>query len=138
MTHLFIDTGAWYALADPTDPHHDAAIRFRNTLNKTYRLITTNYVLDELYTLLLFSVGYHQTLLFESKLAILRQQGILEVAWISEDLADLAWKTFERFNADKRWSFTDCTSYIVMQEYHITEAFAFDHHFSQMGILRRP
>jgi uncharacterized protein len=45
---------------------------------------------------------------------------------------------FERYNIDKFWSFTDCVSYVVMQQQNIQEVFSFDHHFSQMGFVRRP
>ncbi len=31
-------------------------------------------------------------------------------------------------------SFTDCTSFIVCKKYEIREAFAFDQHFTMMGI----
>jgi len=47
-------------------------------------------------------------------------------------------EVFERFNVDKQWSFTDCVSYVVMKQNEIEEAFAFDHHFEQMGFVRRP
>ena len=33
--------------------------------------------------------------------------------------------------ADKRWSLTDCVSFVVMQESGITEALTSDHHFEQ-------
>lgn len=41
-----------------------------------------------------------------------------------------AWVIFERY-ADKDWSFTDCTSFVVMERLGITQAFAFDRHFKQ-------
>ena len=34
---------------------------------------------------------------------------------------------------DKEWSLTDCISFIVMQEYGLTEALTADHHFEQAG-----
>ena len=34
---------------------------------------------------------------------------------------------------DKDWSLTDCISFIVMQEYGLTEALTADHHFEQAG-----
>ena len=47
----------------------------------------------------------------------------------------LAWKVFEEFD-DKNWSFTDCTSKVVMEQLGIEVAFAFDHHFHQYGTIR--
>ena len=47
----------------------------------------------------------------------------------------LAWQTFEQFD-DKSWSFTDCTSKVVMEQRGIRKAFAFDHHFYQFGTVQ--
>lgn len=41
-------------------------------------------------------------------------------------------------NIDKEWSFTDCTSYVVMKQKGITEAFTLDRHFTQMGFVQYP
>lgn len=38
-----------------------------------------------------------------------------------------------RTYADKDWSFTDCTSKVVMESLGITTAFSFDRHFRQFG-----
>jgi len=43
-----------------------------------------------------------------------------------------------RNRADKEWSFTDCSSFILMQEYQIQMAFAFDEHFRQAGFQTKP
>lgn len=39
---------------------------------------------------------------------------------------------------DKDFSFTDCTSFIVMELLRINEAFSFDKHFDQYGFIRLP
>jgi len=40
---------------------------------------------------------------------------------------------------DKGFSFTDCTSFAVMERFGITEAFALDEHFDQYeNIIRLP
>ena len=36
---------------------------------------------------------------------------------------------------DKEWSFTDCISFVVMQERRIVEALTADHHFEQAGFV---
>jgi predicted nucleic acid-binding protein len=51
---------------------------------------------------------------------------------------DEAWTVFERFNRDKQWSFTDCTTYALMKQMSMVEVFAFDRHFDQMGFRRSP
>ena len=51
---IFVDTGAWIAIEDRKDVHHKKAMDFKNKiLVSRSRLITTNYVLDETYTLML-------------------------------------------------------------------------------------
>jgi hypothetical protein len=47
-----------------------------------------------------------------------------------------AWDVFRPYQ-DQEWSFTDCTSKVVIGRLGITEAFAFDHHFEQFGTVTR-
>jgi predicted nucleic acid-binding protein len=59
---------------------------------------------------------------------------IAHVHHLSEvDVLD-AWQTFQRF-ADKDWSFTDCTSKVLVERLGVTRAFAFDQHFRQFGTV---
>ncbi len=138
MKRLFVDTSAWDAIADSADSHHELALLFQEEITGRCRLVITNYVLDELFTLLLINVGYARAVDFKHRLDLLIQYNILDVIWVSETIAAEAWEIFERFNVDKHWSFTDCVSYVVMKHQRIEEVFAFDHHFEQMGFVRRP
>ncbi len=138
MRRIFVDTSAWDAIADGGDPNHEMALLFKDEIAEQYQLVVTNYILDELYTLLLMNIGYQRAVTFKRRLDFLAQEGILEIVWVSEDVATEAWAVFEQFNVDKQWSFTDCISYVVMKQREITEAFAFDRHFVQMGFVCRP
>lgn len=138
MTPLFVDTSAWAAIADASDDQHDAALAYQTQIAERYRLVITNYILDELYTLLLMNLGYTQTINFKRRLDQLIQSGFVEIVWVSESVANQSWRVFEQFNVDKLWSFTDCVSYVVMRNHSITEVFSFDRHFSQMGFIRHP
>jgi predicted nucleic acid-binding protein len=138
MRQIFVDTSAWDAIADGRDPNHEVALLFRDEIAGQCRLAVTNYILDELYTLLLMNVGYQRAVDFKRKLDVLVQEGILEVIWVSAAVATEAWTVFEQFNVDKKWSFIDCVSYVVMKQRGITEAFAFDDDFAQMGFVCQP
>lgn len=59
-------------------------------------------------------------------------RNIADLELVSLEDIENAWNVFKRFR-DKGWSFTDCTSYIVMKKLSVTKAFAFDEHFSQFG-----
>ena len=41
--------------------------------------------------------------------------------------------TFFSKHADKRWSLTDCISFVVMRRESVSEALSNDHHFEQAG-----
>jgi predicted nucleic acid-binding protein len=138
MRQVFVDTSAWDALADSRDAHHELALLFRQEIADRAQLVITDYVLDELYTLLLLNIGYQGAVSFKNKLDTLVQEGIVAVVWITEAIVQDAWQVFEQFNVDKKWSFTDCVSYVVMKQRKITEAFTFDHHFQQMGFAKLP
>ncbi|MBE9136929.1 PIN domain-containing protein [Nodosilinea sp. LEGE 07088] len=137
MNRLFVDTSAFAALADRDDDNHASAVAFNKQM-KGHILVSTNYILDELYTLLLLHAGYPKTVSFKADLDILVAKGLLRIVWISDAIAQSSWEVFEQFNTDKEWSFTDCTSYVVMKQHRLTEVFTFDHHFSQMGFTRLP
>ncbi len=50
MIPIFVDTGAWFARFVPSDPDHPAACGWFE--ENTHPLITTDYIVDELWTLL--------------------------------------------------------------------------------------
>ncbi|MCX5826142.1 MAG: hypothetical protein NTY86_22410 [Deltaproteobacteria bacterium] len=78
---IFIDTSAWDAIEDSRDPNHEMALAFKDDLSNNCRLITTDYVLDETYTLLLLNVGYERTIAFQKNTSELLQTGILAVVY---------------------------------------------------------
>jgi predicted nucleic acid-binding protein len=136
---IFVDTGAWIALEDVHDKNHVVAAKFREELSaEKERFVTTSYVLDETYTFLLLNIGYEKAVYFHDRATRMEESTLLEIIHITEQLEEEAWRIFERFNRDKMWSFTDCTSKAVMDLSRINVVFTFDDHFEQMGFRRRP
>lgn len=136
---IFIDTSAWVALENRKDIHYEQAVLFKDEIkNKRYRLYTSNFVQDETYTLLLANIGYAGTVEFAKRIRAMKDKGLLHVVRVTEDMEESAWEIFERINRDKFWSFTDCTSKVIMELFGIKEAFSFDRNFEQMGFLRKP
>lgn len=136
---IFIDTSAFIALEDKKDINHNKALKFKDELAiEKKRWITTNYILDETYTLLLLDLGYLKTIQFKKNIDELVEHNLLIIFEINSEIEKAAWKTFEYFNKDKFWSYTDCTSKIIMENYSIIECFSFDKHFEQMGFIRKP
>jgi len=117
-----------------TQRHYNSEMKLAVSVN----FVTSNYILDELYTLLLMNIGFQPTVNYTEKPDILIAEHLLDVIWIDQYLAKRGWDVFEQYNVDKQWSFTDCTSYVVIKDFGITELFAFDHHFEQMGFILLP
>jgi len=125
----FVDSNVWFALYLGSDPNHIAATGWLTANNG--RLITTDYVIDETLTLMR-ARGQNRkavefgTLVFAGNLAVVHYLTPAEIA--------SAWDVFRTY-ADKGWSFTDCTSKVVMETLGITTAFSFDQHFHQFGTI---
>jgi len=51
---------------------------------------------------------------------------------ITPEIIEEAWRLFKAF-ADHDFSFTDCTSFALMERLHINNAFTFDAHFQEYG-----
>jgi uncharacterized protein len=127
---IFVDTGAWFAAAVPSDPNHSAASQW--LAGNTETLLTTDYVVDETLTLLRARGERTRALLlgegfFNSRVAEVYTLGAADIA--------LAWEVFRHFD-DKDWSFTDCTSKVIIERLGIQQAFAFDNHFRQFGTVQ--
>jgi len=126
MKRLFVDTGAWYALIDRNDPDHKNAVDCLKR-NKT-PLITTNFIFDETVTLLRSRLGWAVAADFGKKL---RDSGFVSLVVVKDIDEEKAWEIFLKFK-DKDFSYTDCTSFALMQRLQIDTAFSFDSHFKIM------
>jgi predicted nucleic acid-binding protein len=133
---IFVDTSAWYAAEVEDDINHEKARSFLVQLaqGKHGAAITTDYVLDETLTLLRSRRGLFDALTFIDKI---RKSKSIRVFWVGENVFDKALGIF-RERSDVAWSFTDCTSFTLMNDLSITEAFTFDNHFEQAGFQKLP
>ncbi|MCX6893159.1 MAG: PIN domain-containing protein [Verrucomicrobiota bacterium] len=135
MKGLFVDTAGWVACADGTDPAHERTTASRDHwLDEGGLLITTDYVVDETLTLLRFRLG------LDAAEAWWRQvDGSSRLRWefISLGRADKARSWLFRYK-DKTFSFTDCTSFVVMRELKLQDVLTTDHHFTQAGFHTLP
>ena len=130
---VFVDTAGWIALLNPKDGLHSQAISVRNDLQQhRVKLITTEFVLIEVADA--FAEPPLRSVAFEFYRG-LRQNDTpfaVQIVPVSEDLLAKGWTFYSR-RPDKGWGLTDCTSFVIMQEYGIAEAFTSDHHFTQAG-----
>jgi predicted nucleic acid-binding protein len=132
---IFIDTGAFLARYVPQDEHHRRARRAWSEIERGHRrCFTSNFVLDETFTLLGrrssygFAAERARALLGSTALTILRSDAQDEAKAV-----DL----FAKF-ADQRVSFTDCVSFVLMRRHQLERAFTFDRHFADAGFDLAP
>ncbi len=127
MPYIFVDTGAWYALLDKSDANHHAAVKFKDSI--VHPLVTSNYIADEVITLVRKRLGYKVAVEIGQKLW---GESITNLIRVTLQDEKKAWEIFVGYY-DKSFSFTDCTSFALMERLGITEVFAFDEHFAQYG-----
>ncbi len=121
---VFVDTSAWFASVVPLDPDHLEATRWLARNHEP--LLTTDYVIDETLTLLRARGERRRAIALGEGFF---QSAIAEIHFLTEDDIRRAWNVFQQYD-DKRWSFTDCASKVIVEQMKIPRAFAFDQHFA--------
>jgi predicted nucleic acid-binding protein len=132
MKKAFVDTGAWFAFFVASDPDHRVVCQAFEQWEG--RLLTTEYVFDELVTLLLYRTGHNNSVRAGNAL---RSGAIAEMVMVQFPDIEHAWRQL-CLEADKRYSFTDCTSFAVMKRLGVDTAVAVDKHFRQAGFVVLP
>jgi len=127
---VFVDSGAWIALALTKDPFHERARElWELLLGHGARLYTSIPIILETFTFLDRNAHRDVALAWRAALDDLASLETLECT--ARDLAR-CWPYFERKDLHKL-SAIDATSFAIMKRRRIGLAFAFDHHFATAG-----
>jgi len=135
VSPVFVDTSYLIALELAADDNHHVAVQhWHRTRSVIQTLVTTSYVLDETVTHF-NSRNYHAKAV---KIGDnLLQSPAVQLVQIDESLFQEGWFYFKQ-HTDKRYSLTDCLSFVVMRQLSIQTALTFDHHFVQAGYTVAP
>ena len=125
----FADTSFWYAYQERRDSRHEMAREVGR--RRAGRVVTTNHVVGETWTLLRRRSGYRAAVGFLDRLTALPDVDILHV---DEEMEDEAWRWL-RARPEREFSFVDSTSFAVMRRRRIREALAFDGDFNAAGFV---
>lgn len=135
---IFVDTGGWIAVAAEHDKYHQVATRyFESHLLAGTRLLTSDYVLDETLTRIRYDIGHKAALRFWQQIEAAKKTDVLDILRVDEEVWAAAFDIFRRYG-DQKFSFTDCTSFVLAQLHSVEEVFAFDAHFAIFGLVVRP
>jgi uncharacterized protein len=127
MAQILVDTSAVYALIDRDDTYHRRATAILRSLpRRGLTPLLTNFVVAECHALLLSRLGADPA-----------REWLLKQIWLIEPVTPAdekrAREIIHRY-VDKTFSYTDATSFAVMERLSVSEAFAFDPHFQQFGL----
>ncbi len=133
-TH-FLDAGYIIALEAEDDQNHQKALdHWQIFVINLPPLVTTSYVLDEILTF--FNSRNRHAKAIEIGKNLLTSQAI-ELIHVDTKLFNDGWNYFQKYD-DKRYSLTDCISFVVMENRRIKKALTFDKHFAQAGFEKIP
>jgi len=135
MKALLVDSACWIASVNDADIHHAKMASARNDwMKQGGMLVTTDYIVDETLTHMRARFGLPVA---EAWWEEIEQSERVRLEWITPDRAAKARDLFFRHH-DKDYSFTDCTSFVVMKELKLRQALTTDKHFTQGGFQILP
>jgi predicted nucleic acid-binding protein len=127
---VFVDSGAWLALFSATDGKHAAAdTLFRRSSDESIPLLTTNLVLAEVHRLLLFRAGPRAA---ATALSRIDDSALVEVRFPTQTIHRAA-KSWLAKLSNQKISYTDASSFAVMDAERCRVAMTFDHDFWLAG-----
>ena len=132
---IYIDTGAFIARHLKRDQYNGTAVTgWKELQTKNERYFTSNFVLDETFTLLGRRAGYKfasqraRNIYLSDTITILRPDREAEIK---------ALDLFEKYS-NLEVSYTDCISFVLMSMNRIDRVFSFDKHFEIAGFTIFP
>lgn len=129
---VFVDSGAWFAWFVPDDPSHSSVADWIEAAQEP--LLTTDFCVDETLTLL---VARKRPGLAVRAGRFFFQEENVALQFVSSEQVRRAWILFQT-RASAGWSFTDCTSKVVIDDLELKTAVTLDAHFRQFGVAVVP
>lgn len=133
--NVFVDTSAFAALENRRDTKHESAVReYRRLVRRRDQLVTSDYVFDEVITLLKVRAGAQVALAWGRRMLA---SSLFDLLVVDRALLEDAMDVFAGA-LDQPFSFTDCSSFALMRNRSIDAAFAFDEDFRRFGFTQLP
>jgi len=133
MKPTLVDSSAFLAIEDPSErSHSQASGALQALVAGKARLLTTNFVFDETYTLILTRLGRGRAVEWGEAF---KAGKLVQLVRVQEEHELAAWEILLTFG-DKNFSYTDATSFALAESLEIKQAFSLDEHFRQYGRLQ--
>jgi uncharacterized protein len=124
VTELFVDTSAFYAIADGGDRHHREALSALEASIGTDRVVTSDHVAVESWLLICSRLGRRAAMGFWDGISI----DVFSVLGVTAQDFRRGREMAQEWS-DQAFSIVDCTSFALIERLDIRRAFAFDNHF---------
>ena len=132
---VFIDTWGWVSVGHRKDArHHEVIALYKELRSQGGRLYTSDYVLDELITLLFRREVFKEAVRFVEGLFHASEQRLLTIERITSDRFASIWALRKKLQDKPQISFTDLTSMAVMEALGIERVLTDDEHFEHVGM----
>jgi predicted nucleic acid-binding protein len=132
---IFVDTWGWLAFGHRRDAHHAAVKQLLEVCLKDQRPVhTSDYVLDELITLLFRREPHKEALRFIDGLLADSGRGKLQIHRVTGERFGAALELRKRYDDKPDISFTDFTTVAILRELRIAAIVTSDRHFLQIGL----
>lgn len=129
---VFVDTSALVALlVDKEQSHSKVARKYKDYRQARTALVTSYYILDELFTRLLYYKVDVRKYIQKLKDSIAVNE--ITVLQIDETLFNKSVDIFLKFS-DNKISFTDATSFCLYKDFSLDEIFTLDDDFKKMRL----
>lgn len=132
--NLFVDTSFFVAFADKSEANHRRAVDYLLSLPQSSRLVTTNFIVDETITRIRSLLGAE--IAYRTGESLFNSEKY-QVVTVDKQICLKALEKLKKYS-DKILSFTDCTSFVVMEQMKINTALAFDDDFVKVGFQAAP
>jgi predicted nucleic acid-binding protein len=127
---LFVDTWGWVAVADGRDPGHEAATEIFRQARRSGGVVTSNFVLDETFTLLFKRRPFEDAWHFTTDVV---RSPFIDIQEVTSTRFSRTIELRKQFSDKPRISFTDLSTIAIMVELGITDILTADRHFTHVG-----
>ena len=128
---LFVDTWGWVAVADRGDSSHEAATEIFRQARRSGGAVTSNFILDETFTLLFKRRPFEDAWHFTTDVV---RSPFIDIQEVTGARFSRTIELRKQFSDKPRISFTDLSTMAIMQEFGVTDILTADKHFTHVGL----
>jgi uncharacterized protein len=131
---VFVDTWGWLALGHRQDQYHlQVKQLFQHLLDSDISIHTSDYILDELISLLFRREAFQQAVQFLNGIFSAAELQQIQIHTVTDEAFQAAWFLRQKYQDKPLISFTDLTSIVLMKQLAIAHVLTMDEHFIQVG-----